>query len=68
MLTVSTCHPFCPVRAEADLVLGKFRDAEMMVTARIGLEDVPEKGFEALVKNKDAHVKILATPRKELLK
>ena len=40
----------------------------MMVTARIGLEDVPEKGFEALVKNKDAHVKILATPRKELLK
>ncbi|KAK4579885.1 hypothetical protein LTR86_000086 [Recurvomyces mirabilis] len=50
-----------------DYVDGKFKGAEMMVTARIGLDDVPKKGFEALVHNKDAHVKILATPKKELL-
>jgi len=28
---------------------------------------VCSKGFEQLVKNKDAHVKILATPKRELL-
>lgn len=38
-----------------------------MITGRIALEDIREKGFEQLVKNKDEHVKILATPRRELL-
>lgn len=38
-----------------------------MVTARIAIEDVQAKGFEQLVKHKDEHIKILATPRKELL-
>jgi hypothetical protein len=38
-----------------------------MVTGRISIEDIKEKGFEQLVKNKDQHVKILATPRRELL-
>lgn len=38
-----------------------------MVTARIALEDVKEKGFDQLVEHKDEHVKILATPRKNLI-
>ena len=39
-----------------------------MVTSRIGLEDLVEKGVHQLMENKDDHVKILVTPRKELLK
>jgi threonine dehydrogenase-like Zn-dependent dehydrogenase len=50
-----------------DFCDGKFKGAEGMVTARILLEDVKECGFEQLVRNKDEHVKILATPRRELL-
>jgi hypothetical protein len=38
-----------------------------MITARIALDDVVEQGFEALVKHKDQHSKIIATPRSELL-
>ncbi|KAK5701764.1 hypothetical protein LTR97_004582 [Elasticomyces elasticus] len=50
-----------------DFVAGKYKGAEKMVTSRIAIEDIKEKGFEQLVKNKDKHVKILATPKKELL-
>ena len=39
-----------------------------MVTSRISLEDVVEKGFTELIENKDEHVKILVTPKKELLR
>lgn len=38
-----------------------------MITARVPLDDLVEKGFEALVKHKDQHSKIIATPRTELL-
>ena len=38
-----------------------------MITARVSLEDLVERGFEALVKDKDHHSKIIASPRKELL-
>lgn len=38
-----------------------------MVTARISLEDVVQGGFEQLVNNKDNHVKILVTPKSELI-
>jgi hypothetical protein len=38
-----------------------------MITARIALEDVVEQGFEALVKHKDQHSKIIATPRADML-
>lgn len=38
-----------------------------MVTARISLEDVIEKGFKELIQNKDSHIKILVTPKKGLL-
>ena len=49
------------------ICVGKFKGAESMITARIALDDVVEKGFEALVKHKDLHSKIIATPRADLL-
>lgn len=50
-----------------DFIDGKFPGAERMITARIALRDVKEKGFEQLVQHKDEHIKILATPRASLL-
>ncbi|KPI42707.1 (R,R)-butanediol dehydrogenase [Cyphellophora attinorum] len=40
---------------------------EDMVTARIALEDAKVGGFDELVNNKDKHIKILVTPRRDLL-
>ncbi len=37
------------------------------ITARVALDDLVQQGFEALVKHKDQHSKIIATPRAELL-
>lgn len=34
-----------------------------MVTGRIPLDDVVEKGFHELLNNKDNHIKILVTPK-----
>jgi len=48
-------------------VEGRFKGVEKMVTSRIHLDDVPEKGFEELVKNRDEHIKILVTPRRKNL-
>jgi len=42
---------------------GKFKGAEQMVTSRIGLDDVHEKGFKELVSNMQNHVKILISPK-----
>ncbi len=36
--------------------------AEVMITGKIALTDIIEKGFDELVNNKDAHIKILVTP------
>lgn len=33
-----------------------------MVTSKIYIDDVVEKGFDELVTNRDHHVKILVTP------
>lgn len=30
-----------------------------MITGTVGLDEVEEKGFKALINNKDSHVKIL---------
>lgn len=46
---------------------GKFAGAEKMITARIALDDIATKGFDELVTKKDDHVKIVVTPRAELL-
>ena len=55
-LTLSAADMFCPL-------IGKLKGYEEMVTGRIGLEDVVQKGFEELINNKDDHVKILITPK-----
>ncbi|KAI9376521.1 chaperonin 10-like protein [Aspergillus egyptiacus] len=44
---------------------GRFQGVERMITRRVRLEDVHEKGFKELVKPK-SHIKILATPRRDL--
>ncbi|RFU33284.1 hypothetical protein B7463_g3055, partial [Scytalidium lignicola] len=46
---------------------GKFYGIEKMVTSRILLEDVVEKGLVELIERKDDHIKILVTPKKENL-
>lgn len=46
---------------------GEYKGFEKLITARIALDDVVTKGFEELVNNKDDHVKILVTPKPELL-
>jgi (R,R)-butanediol dehydrogenase / meso-butanediol dehydrogenase / diacetyl reductase len=33
-----------------------------LVTSRIALDDVVERGFEELLTNRDAHIKILIEP------
>lgn len=41
---------------------GRIRNPERMITARIGLKNAVQEGFEALLTQKDKHVKILVTP------
>ena len=48
-------------------VQGKFPGFEKMVTSRIGLQDITDKGFKQLIENKDQHIKILVTPQEALL-
>lgn len=50
-----------------DFVAGKFAGAEVLITRRLPVEDLAEKGLEELIRNKDDHVKIVATWRKDLL-
>jgi hypothetical protein len=38
-----------------------------MVTARIGLDEIVDGGFEQLIKDKNRHVKIMVTPRPDQL-
>lgn len=72
---VKECYIVCSmVYTEEDFretveafVKKEFDGVARMVTSRITLEDIVEKGFEALVHEKEKHIKILVTPRKELL-
>lgn len=50
-----------------DFAAGKFAGAGALITRRLPVEDLAEKGLEELVRNKDDHVKIVATWRKDLL-
>ena len=45
------------------LAEGKIVGYEKLVTGRIRLEDIVEKGFIELVHNKDEHIKILVSTR-----
>jgi threonine dehydrogenase-like Zn-dependent dehydrogenase len=51
----------------ADFVAGKFRGAENLITRRLPVHDLAEKGLEELVRNRDDHVKIVATWKNDLL-
>jgi hypothetical protein len=48
-------------------ILGKFKGIEKLVTSRILLEDLVDKGLWELIKRKDDHIKILVTPKRENL-
>ncbi|KAK5062507.1 hypothetical protein LTR84_004580 [Exophiala bonariae] len=50
-----------------DFSIGRFGNLESMVTARIGLDEVVDGGFERLICDKDRHIKILVIPRRHLL-
>ena len=45
----------------ADYGIGKFAGVERMITRRIALEDLVDKGFKTLLQNADEHIKIVAT-------
>lgn len=42
---------------------GKLEGWQELVTGRIGLQSIVERGFEELLNHKDKHVKILVSPR-----
>lgn len=50
-----------------DFIAGKFDGVGAMITSRILIEDLAERGLEELIHRKDFHVKVLATPKKALL-
>lgn len=43
---------------------GKFKGLESMITSKIHIDDIVEKGFDELITNKDQHIKILVTPNR----
>lgn len=58
---VSLCDP------GTDTQPGRIRNPENMITAKIGLRNAVTDGFDALLAQKDKHVKILVTPDESLL-
>ena len=48
------------------MFVGKLAGYEKMITGRIDVADVVEKGFNELINNKDKHIKILVSPKKGL--
>lgn len=50
-----------------DFVEGRFKGAESMISARIGLDELVSGGFEGLVKHKEKYSKIVVTPKREFL-
>jgi (R,R)-butanediol dehydrogenase/meso-butanediol dehydrogenase/diacetyl reductase len=47
-------------------MVGRLKGYEKMVTSRISVEDIVEKGFKELIHNKDKHIKIMVSPKKTL--
>jgi threonine dehydrogenase-like Zn-dependent dehydrogenase len=50
-----------------DFIAGQFKGAEKLITRRLPVEDLAEHGLNELVRNKDDHVKIVATWNRDLL-
>lgn len=44
-------------------VSGKFHGVEKMISRRLPLEEIVEKGFQALVDSPEEYIKIIATPK-----
>ena len=51
------------MRKATDHIQGKLTGYEKMVTGRINLEDIVEKGLKELINNKEEHIKILVSPK-----
>jgi threonine dehydrogenase-like Zn-dependent dehydrogenase len=45
--------------AKADILPGRLKEPERMITAKISLEEGVQKGFHALIEEREKHVKIL---------
>jgi threonine dehydrogenase-like Zn-dependent dehydrogenase len=56
----------CYERVDYEEVIEEIRSGRIqpkdLITDRIRLEDVPEKGFEEVWRNRDGHIKILVKP------
>ncbi|KAK5193741.1 hypothetical protein LTR99_006030 [Exophiala xenobiotica] len=60
----SACYNMADFKEVMELIgKGQFQGYEKMVTSRVALEDVVEKGFEELVNNRDDQIKILISPK-----
>jgi len=60
----SACYNMADFKEVMELIgKGQFQGYEKMVTSRVALEDVVEKGFEELVNNRDNQIKILISPK-----
>ena len=61
-----TCILCCLLskRGALTIIPGKLKGYEKMVTGRISVEDIVEKGFKELINNKDKHIKIMVSPKK----
>jgi hypothetical protein len=44
-------------------IAGKIAGYEKLITGRINMDDIVEKGFDELINHKDKHIKILVSPR-----
>jgi len=64
----SCCYNEADFREVMGMVArGELNGFERMVTSRISIDDVVEKGFLELINNKDKQVKILISPKKYLI-
>jgi len=60
--TTSVCYVGVHADVINALAQGKLTNIEDLITSKIALEDVVEKGYEALIKDKDSQIKILVHP------
>jgi hypothetical protein len=57
-LAAGELAPFCVGKWDANMCVGKLKPSNM-ITSKIQLEDLVEKGIKALIHDKESHVKIL---------
>ena len=47
---------------QTNMALEFLKQAEPLITGKIKLDDIIEKGFEELLKNRESNIKILVSP------